>query len=137
MSRLDPAAVRSILAVKLSSLGDVVHVTPCLRALRRQFPHARLALAVDAAHAPVVRHNPHRDEIISPPGRPGRWRRLLAIRRALAGRAFDLAIDFQGTGRSALWVYLSRASVKAGRGGCRPGWDVPVRPDLARHAVRV
>jgi ADP-heptose:LPS heptosyltransferase len=60
------------------------------------------------------------------------------VRRALAGRPpFDLAIDFQGNWRSALWVYLSRAKVKAGRGGIRPGWALSFRPDKSRHAVRV
>lgn len=136
MRPLDPAEVRSILAVKLSSLGDVVHVTPCLRALRRHFPQARLTLAVDAPFADVVRHNLHLDEIISPAGRPGRWGRLVGIRQVLAGRPrFDLAIDFQGNWRSALWVYLSRARVKAGRGTGRPGWAVRVRFDPTMHAV--
>src|SRR3954462_15868919 len=33
--------------------------------------------------------------------------------------------------------YGSRSSFKAGRGGIRPGWSLPIRPNLHQHAVQV
>ena len=38
-------AYRSILIVKMSSLGDVLHALPTLYALRENNPHARIAWA--------------------------------------------------------------------------------------------
>jgi ADP-heptose:LPS heptosyltransferase len=141
MRALDPGSVRRILVVKLSSLGDIVHVTPCLRALRRHFPSARIDMAVGACHADLVRQDPNLDGLIeSEPRRLGWLARARATRRSLRpyrGTGYDLAIDYQGALRSALHVYLSGARVRAGRGGFRPGWQCVVRPDLRLHAVEV
>ena len=135
--RVEP---RRILAVKLSSFGDVVHVTPCLRALRHAFPDADIRVAIERRWADALRALPYVDGLIEASSRtrvtPSY---LLEIRRALAaspGR-FDLAIDFQGTRRSAAWIYASGARVKAGRGWPRPLWRAALRPDLSRHAVEV
>ena len=46
---------RRILAVKLSSFGDVVHVTPCLRALRHAFPDADIRVAIERRWADALR----------------------------------------------------------------------------------
>jgi ADP-heptose:LPS heptosyltransferase len=138
------ASVRRVLVVKLSSMGDIVHVTPCLRALRRAFPTAGIAMAVERRFAPLVRHSPHLDEVIEDPGEGGMaawlepWRHLTGRRRP----RFDLAIDFQGTHRSAAWVYASWARVRAGRRRgvgreWRPGWHRVISPASGRHAVRV
>jgi ADP-heptose:LPS heptosyltransferase len=104
-----------ILAVKLSSFGDIVHVTGALRSLRRALPQAELTLAVEHRWADVVRNNPHVTALIE----SSSWERLsmaclAEIQRHLAHRMFDIAIDFQGTRRSAAWVYLSGARFKTG-----------------------
>jgi ADP-heptose:LPS heptosyltransferase len=134
------APVRRILAVKLSSFGDIVHATPCLRALRVAFPDADVRLAIERRWACALRSLPFVDGLVESSSRtrlgPSYF---LEVRRALGscpGR-FDLAIDLQGTRRSAAWVYASRARVKAGRGWPRPLWHAAVRPDLSRHAVEV
>lgn len=138
---------RHVLVVKLSALGDVVHVTPCLRALRRAWPATRITMAVDRRFAAIVREHPALDAVIEADAPPGRITRWLEPWRRLGRRGrsrFDLAIDFQGTRRSALWVYASGARVRAGRlrgdgpgREWRPGWQCVVRPDHTRHAVRV
>lgn len=138
----DDAAPRRILAVKLSSFGDVVHVTPSLRALRHAFPDADIRVAIERRWADVLRALPYVDGLIEASSRTSVTPSyLLEIRRALAAArgpgAFDLAIDFQGTRRSAAWVYASGARVKAGRGWPRPLWRAALRPDLSRHAVEV
>jgi len=141
-SRPDPidlARARRVLAVKLSSFGDIVHVTPCLRALRQACPAAEILVAVDRTWAPVLASDPHIDGVIAadPQRRlfPASWidaRRRLALR---PGPRFDLAIDFQGLSRSAAWVYASGARWRTGRGRVRPGWQLTVAPDWKRHAV--
>jgi lipopolysaccharide heptosyltransferase I len=113
----------SILLVKLSSIGDVVHSLPVAAALRRRYPDARIAWAVAPPAADLVAGNPHLTETlvvggrargeegvssVPPPGAP------LALRRALRARAFDLALDLQGLLKSAFIAYLSGARDRVG-----------------------
>jgi ADP-heptose:LPS heptosyltransferase len=126
---IDSESIARILAVKLSSLGDVVRVTPCLRALRLWRPGAEIVLAVDRHLAPLVRRDPNLDVILE--NEPGSWRSAWRSARASAG-SFDLALDFQGTGRSLAWMVACPARLRAGRGRWRPGWHaaVPERIDI-------
>jgi len=80
-----------------------------VRALKRRFPEAHLTYLVEAAAAPVVRHNPHIDELIVVE-RPRGWDRLhydWALARRLRRGHFDVAIDLHGGPRAA---WLTRAS---------------------------
>ena len=140
---IDLAAVRRVLLVKLSSLGDIVHATPVFRAVREALPDAHVTLAVDRPYAALAEHNPAIDEllpVIAGSGRIGRWREA---RHGLAGRRWDLAIDLQGSRRSARWINASAARGKVGRAApgtrraWRWGWHVVVRPDPLQHAVCV
>jgi ADP-heptose:LPS heptosyltransferase len=130
---------KRLLVVKLSSLGDVVHVTPCLRALRQHFPNAEIIMAVEPQFAAIVRHNPHVDTLIeSRFSGPGSFPlRVLQLLWDFRGTEIDLAIDFQGNKKSAAWIYGSRSRIKAGRGGLRPGWTLSLQPNPNQHAVQV
>jgi heptosyltransferase-2 len=136
--RSSPLPAR-ILAVKLSSFGDIIHVTPCLRALRQAFPRAEILLAVESRWADVVRRNRHLNGVIECSSQVRLSPSYLwEVRRLLAKAGpFDMALDFQGTRRSAAWVYLSGARIKAGRGQPRPFWKSAVAPDNGQHAVTV
>ena len=140
-SAIDLGAVHHVLAVKLSSFGDIVHVTPCLRALRQACPAAEILVVLDRTWAPLLREDPHINGVIeADPTRRSFLSSWIGARRRLAARPgarFDLAIDFQGLRRSAAWIYASGARWRTGRGGVRPGWQVTIRPDLEQHAVRV
>jgi heptosyltransferase-1 len=140
-TQINLARARRVLVVKLSSFGDVVHVTPCLRALRRECPAAELVVAVDKTWAPILRNDPHLDAVVeADPARRHFVPSLLGALRLLRGQpggSFDIAIDFQGRARSSAWVYASRAKLQAGRGDFRPGWRTVVRPNMRRHAVEV
>src|SRR5438552_547121 len=66
----------SILLVRLRLIGDVILTTPVIRGIREAYPHARLTYLVEPLSAPVVRHNPHLDEVIvaAAADAPGRLR---------------------------------------------------------------
>jgi len=108
-------AVR-ILLVRLREIGDVVFTTPAIRALRRRHPDAYLAYLVEPAAAPIVRHNPHLDDVIVAPAprRGARFAGDLALARRLRHSRFDLAIDFHGGPRASLLTWLSGAPVRIG-----------------------
>jgi heptosyltransferase I len=127
------------LVVKLSSMGDIIMATPCLRAIRQHDPQAHIAMAIGREFLPLIEHNPHIDEILIRETR-GKTRRLRTIVQAgttLVRRRrppFDVAFDLQGNFHSAAWVYCSGARTKAGIGERRIGWQVTVPPDLTRHS---
>lgn len=118
------AAVR-ILILKLSALGDVIHTLPALTTLRRHLPGAHLSWLVEDAAADLLAGHPALDRLVVLPRRT--WsrdsrggRRLAAVRgflgfaRAFRAERFDLAIDFQGLAKSAVWMALARSRRKAG-----------------------
>jgi heptosyltransferase-2 len=49
---------QKILIIRLSAIGDILLATPLLRALRTQFPEARLDFVVKAEFADVLRYHP-------------------------------------------------------------------------------
>ena len=107
-----PAAPRSILVVKPSSLGDVVHTLPAVALLKRAWPQARLRWIVNPEWAPLLEGNPDVDEIILFPRRElsgsvlKQFRWLRALRAAYRS---DLVLDFQGLLRSAVMSRACRA----------------------------
>lgn len=128
-----------ILAVKLSSFGDIIHATGAFRALRNSLPQAEIVLAVEQRWADAVRYNPNLNSLIETSSCDRVSLSYLAeIRRSIStAGGFDVAIDFQGNRRSAAWVYMSGAPIKLGRGRYRPGWKLATQPDAGRHAVEV
>jgi lipopolysaccharide heptosyltransferase II len=106
----------NILLVRLRLIGDVVFTTPAIRALRRHYPNARITYIVEEEAEPVVRHNPHVDNVIvaRSPHAPGRLRADIALIRRLRREKFDLAIDFHGGPRSSMLTWLSGAPRRIG-----------------------
>jgi lipopolysaccharide heptosyltransferase I len=115
-------AVKNILIIKPSSLGDVVTVLPALSALRRNFPQAGISWLVRPEFAPLIKDHPHLDEIILFDRKfLGRaWYNLKAtkalltlITRLRRGR-YDIVMDFQGLFRTAALGWLSGGSRRFG-----------------------
>jgi lipopolysaccharide heptosyltransferase II len=96
--------------------------TPLVRALRRAYPHARISYLVEADAAPVVRHNPHLDEVIVAARTRGlaRLRADFALARRLRRARFDLALDLHGGPRASWLTWASGARE-------RIGYDIPGR----------
>ena len=101
-------APRSILIIKPSSLGDVVHTLPAVARVRKRWPDAKLRWLVNPEWAPILEGNPDIDEVIEFPRQHFRgltgWARLPCWIRELRERVKpDLTLDFQGLLRSA-WI---------------------------------
>ena len=118
------AVPRSILVVKPSSLGDVVHTLPAVSLLKRAWPQARLRWIVNPEWAPLLEGNPDVDEIILFPRRElGRspWKTFRWLRGIADACRSDLVVDFQGLLRSAVIGWFCRGGLFAGLSDAREG----------------
>ncbi len=108
-----------VLFVKLSSLGDVIHLFPALTDLRAHRPEIAIDWAVEEAYAPLVRLHPAVDRPVAvgirrlrtSPLAPGAWGALGAARRSLRERAYDWIVDAQGLLKSAAVARQARGPV--------------------------
>jgi heptosyltransferase I len=113
--QLMPDAWKNILLIKPSSLGDIVMTLPALSALRRSFPHARIAWLVRPAFAPLIEGHPHLDEILYFDRNklakawycPFAMKALGSLIGELRRRRFDAVLDLQGLLRSASLAWAS------------------------------
>ena len=136
---------RSILVIKPSSFGDVVHTLPAAARLKLAWPSARLTWVINPEWAPLLSENPFVDEILPFPRREfrgvrgvvGFWRWCQEV---IAPQRPDLAIDFQGLLRSAWVGRASKAGCYVGMSDAREGarWfydHISAMPRRPEHAV--
>lgn len=121
---------RRILCVTKSKyIGDTVLGVPAMRALHEAFPNARMDLLTGPPAAATMAECPWFQEILVE--RPGSERSPAAVlRRArdLRTRAYDLAILFNRSLRSAIVAWLGSIPV-------RVGFSVEMRGPLLTHRV--
>lgn len=120
----------TVLLIRLRLIGDVVLSTPVIRALRREFPGARLTYLVERGSAAVVEGNPHLDEVMVIERTRGVARVLHDLRLAwqLRRRRFDVVIDMHGGPRSSWLAFASGAPQ-------RIGYDMPGRSWMYTRTV--
>ena len=106
-------ALDRVCVVMMSAIGDAVHVLPVVTALKRRRPGCRITWVLQPGPASLVRGHPAVDEIVTFDKARG-WRALLDVRRALAGRRFDLVLDLQVYIKAGLVTALARAPMKLG-----------------------
>ena len=122
-----------ILIIRLSALGDCVHVLPAFANLRRAFPQAKIAWAVEDRFASLLEGLPGLDEVLVFPRsefrglwwKPWLWPsgmvRAMGIARALRKFAPTVAFDFQGNLKSAMHAKHCRAPAKVGLDDAKEG----------------
>ena len=108
----------SILLVKTSSLGDVIHALPAITDLKAVHADARLDWVVEGSLMPITRLHPGVNDVI--PVAIRRWRRawwrstvrdeIRAGVRRLQAQTYDAVIDAQGLLKSALIALAARGT---------------------------
>ncbi|HSH40205.1 MAG TPA: glycosyltransferase family 9 protein [Chthoniobacterales bacterium] len=134
---------KSILIIKPSSLGDVVHTLPAVAAIREASPEAKITWVINPEWAPLLRGNRDIDHVhIFPRGEfrgLGAPKSLLPWLRKTRALQTDVAIDFQGLLRSALIARFSGARELFGLSDAREGsrffYHHVARVDRRAHAV--
>ena len=112
--------VKSLLVIKPSSLGDIVHALQVVQTLAREQPECRISWVVRERFAGLVQAAPFVHEAIIFRRRDG-WRAFLRLLRQLRQREFDAVWDMQGLLRSGLMTAAARAPAKWGRPDAREG----------------
>jgi heptosyltransferase II len=118
-----------ILLIKQTSLGDLIHSTLCIEAIKEKWPEAEIHFMVDRACAFAVENNPHINRFFYFDQQNYRKRLKKSklsvfsvtrdIRKTLKEirqTHYDLAIDLQGIERSAFFLYFCRAKKKFTKG---------------------
>jgi heptosyltransferase-2 len=115
MPILDPVPQR-ILVKEVNWLGDVVMSLPALRAVRRTFPEAHLAILIKQELAGFFAGIGWVDEVIPYSVAHGfaGIRDRSSIVSAIRSRNFDLAIMFPNSFEAAFWTALARVPRRAG-----------------------
>jgi len=122
----------NILVIKTTSLGDVLHATPHLRAIKKRYPDAHLTVLTAASSAEIYAHNPAVDRLVlfdharfKKLGLRSPRKLITLIRETLAQineREYALAFDLQGLLRTVVFLYFARAKHKYVKGRW-PGLD--------------
>lgn len=103
---------RSICLLRLSALGDVTHVVPVVREIQRAWPGTQLTWVIGKLEHKLVGAIPGIEFIVF--DKRGGWSAVLALRRALAGRRFDVLLHMQLSLRANLLSSLIQAEVRVG-----------------------
>jgi len=122
----------NILLIKQTSLGDVLHATPHIRAIKARYPQAHLTVLTAQGSAEIYAHNPYVDRLVlfdyvrfKQLGlrSPGALRKLFKQTISeMNDRDYHLAFDLQGLARSVVFLYFARARKKFVKGNW-PGLD--------------
>ncbi len=135
----EEAPVRKILVRVNNWIGDVVMVSPAMRALRRRFPDAEVTLLAKTWVLEALRASPYYDRLLEyddsgrHAGVPGRLRLIQELRR----ERFDLAVLFQKAFEAALLARAAGIPIRVGYRTDRRGWLLtrPLEEPSGRHHV--
>ncbi|MFZ5801104.1 MAG: GT4 family glycosyltransferase PelF [Candidatus Omnitrophota bacterium] len=108
--------LQNILVIKLGAVGDVILVTPSLRAIRGHFPRAKIFCLTGKEGREVLQRCPFLDDLIVYDYKEANRgiKGLLCLGQQLRRYNFDLAIDFQNSRKSHWLSFLSLARQRCG-----------------------
>jgi heptosyltransferase-1 len=112
-SKSPTAIPNRVLIILLGAIGDVVRALPLLGRLRRAWPLAHIAWAVEPKSKPVIEGHPWLDELIVYDRRYAPWSFVPFLRSVRAGH-FDLVIDLQRHLKSGMIGMVSGARDRIG-----------------------
>jgi lipopolysaccharide heptosyltransferase II len=102
-----------ILFVLLGAIGDVTRALPLLTRVRRAYPSAHIAWAVEPAAAPLLDYHPALNDVLLYSRTRGSWT-FLSFLRNIRQQRFDLVLDLQRHLKSGLVSFCSGAPTRLG-----------------------
>lgn len=134
---LDPSRVRSVLLVRLRSIGDTVLMTPCLAALKSWNADIKITVVSESLAAPLLEDHPLVDNLIITRNSIASRARSIA---PLRGCGFDAAFNMHGGSTGAILTKLSGAKRSVGYRDLTLSWllsDRAPAPDLILGRSRI
>jgi heptosyltransferase I len=111
-----------ILIIRLSSLGDILHVLPAFASLRQSFPESKIEWLAAKKSASLLNAVPGIDQLhlidtnslLRFPMDRNAWGETKDLIRELRARRFDIAIDFQGLLKTAILGRMTGSRTRFG-----------------------
>ena len=132
-----------ILVIKQTSLGDVLHSTGHVRAIKKHYPDSHLTLLTASTSMAIYQYNAWVDEIIAIDRYRIKhnwyrepmwtWQEMSRVMTKIRQQRFDLAIDLQGLAKSVLFLYGAKSDRKLVKGNW---WGLEGFRDPRLHAIR-
>ena len=96
-------------------IGDMVLLTPALRAIKRAFPESFLTFLLRQQVEEMMNRNPYVDRCFVDPKAPGRLRSYARLHRQLHSEEFDIAVVLHPTSiRNVILPFLARVPIRVG-----------------------
>ena len=118
-----------ILLIKQTSLGDVLHMTPVIRALKKWKPESEIDIVTDKRALGILKNNPYINKLYvldiykyekeifkSPLKFFSTIKEFFSHIKEVRKKKYDIAIDLQGLERSIIFLYLCKAKKKYAKG---------------------
>lgn len=108
--------ISNILLIRQDKIGDLVLITPAIRALKEKYPHLRISVLASSYAAPVLKENPFLHEVLL-------WNqdKPNCAEKALKDRNFGAAVLFFPTWAVSKAVWKAKIPIRIGA-GVRPYW---------------
>lgn len=105
----------NVLVIETGLIGELLVVTPALRAFRKAVPGARVTVLVSPGSAPLLVGNQAVDRLLPmPKERRSGFARLLVLSAWIRAQRFDAALVYHTSFRSALLAAMAGVPIRAG-----------------------
>lgn len=132
MKSLHSKQIKQILIRSTNWVGDAIITTPAIRAVRKNFPEAKISLLAKPWVAPIFYNNPYIDNILlyDVSGKHKGLSGILRLSKELRKQKFDLAILLQNAFEAVLIAFLAGIPN-------RLGYNTDARSLLLTHCIRL
>ncbi|MBU4208531.1 MAG: lipopolysaccharide heptosyltransferase II [Proteobacteria bacterium] len=132
MTNLSTGKIKRILIRATNWVGDAIITTPAIRAVRKNFPEAKISLLAKPWVAPIFYNNPYIDNILlyDAAGKHKGLSGIPRLSRELRKKNFDIAILFQNAFEAALIAFWAGIPN-------RLGYNTDARSLLLTHCIRL
>ena len=131
--------IKSVLVVKLSAIGDVIHALPVSYAIKETYPEAKVTWVVEPPAYDILKDNPYIDNIIVFEKKKfksmrGFLKNYGPFTKILNADKYDASLDLQGLFKSAAIAWSAKAPIRLGTCNMREMSHKVSRPVVGPNA---
>ncbi|MBK7980204.1 MAG: lipopolysaccharide heptosyltransferase II [Ignavibacteriae bacterium] len=113
-SEEDKKSIKRILLIQTAFIGDVILITPLIKAAKELFPNALLDIIAIPQTANILENNPNINSIIIFNKKESKLKSFLRILKKIYSNKYDIAILPHSSLTSVLLVYLGFVKIRIG-----------------------